>query len=344
MFKRISERGRLVWRHGVRPGSSAAFLFALACVVLATLLRFALGLIDPAVTAFGTYYPAILIATLVGGAAAGAFALVVGGTIAWWAFMPPQYVFTFVSLDQPISLLIYVCSGAIILAAAESYRRLLRRFYENEHHSKLVIDELNHRVKNKIATIQAILSYELRKDKDVWNTISGRLAAISKTDDLIVNSEGRGAKIGDILTIELAPYGNAVSRAKCTGPPILLPAKLAASVALILHELTTNAAKYGALSLPDGSIEIHWEADGDRVEVWWIESGGPTVIAPTRKGFGTKLFERALSPFHGRVERLFEPGGLKCIITFSLPPDHVIPIFLDKHRPPSPPALTQQPV
>jgi two-component sensor histidine kinase len=124
----------------------------------------------------------------------------------------------------------------------------------------------------------------------------------------------------------------------------LLPAKLAASVALIVHELTTNAAKYGALSLPDGCIDVHWEADGDRVEVSWIESGGPPVIAPTRQGFGSRLFEKALSAFHGRVERFFEPAGLKCIFTFSLPQDYVIPTFLDKHRPPSPPALTQQSV
>jgi two-component sensor histidine kinase len=336
MRSHIRERARVVWRHGLRPGSFAAFSFALACVVLATLVRHAIGygLSDQSTVIFGTFFPAILIATLVGGALAGAFALVAGGVYAWWAFMPPQFAFVFLTTDQVSSLAVYFLSGSLVLAAAESYRRLARLFYESEHRNKLVIDELNHRVKNKLATVQAILGYELRDNKDVWDTVSRRLAAISKTDDLILKSEGRGAGIGEILRVELLPYGDAVlSRIECGGPPIVVPPKLAISLALILHELATNAAKYGSLSVPDGCVKVLWKADHERVEMSWIESGGPSVSVPNRQGFGSRLFRVALDPYHGRVERLFEAGGLKCNIAFTLPQNYPTPKVLDKMDP-----------
>ncbi len=338
MCSRLVERAHIVWRHGLRPGSFAAFSFALACVVLAALLHHAVGygLTEPSTVVFATFYPAILIATLVGGALAGAFVTVAGGVYAWWAFMPPQYRFAFQTTDQVFSLVVYVLSGSLVLAAAESYRRLARLFYENEHHNKLVIDELNHRVKNKLATIQAILGYELRNDKDVWDTISRRLAALSKTDDLILKSEGRGAGLADILRVELLPYGDAMlSRIECGGPPILLPPKLAISLALIVHELATNAAKYGSLSVPDGCVKVLWKVDHERVEMSWVERGGPAVSVPNRQGFGSRLLRVALEPYHGRVERLFEVAGLKCNIAFTLPQIYPAPKVLDKTGPSS---------
>jgi two-component sensor histidine kinase len=189
--------------------------------------------------------------------------------------------------DQVVILLICYCSGSLVLAAAESYRRLARLFYENEHHNKIVIDELNHRVKNKLATVQAILSHELRNNKDVWDTISARLAAISKTDDLILQLNGRGTELAEILGVEFLPYcGAASSRIVCMGTPLILPPKLAISLALILHELVTNAAKYGSLSVPDGRIRVSWKADRDRVETSWVESGGPTTTTLHSHNYG----------------------------------------------------------
>jgi two-component sensor histidine kinase len=321
MRSRIMERVGVIWRHGLRPGSFIAFFFAFSCVVVAALARHVIGygLFDQSTVVFATFFPAILIATLVAGAMAGAFALVAGGMYAWWAFMSPQYTLVFLTTDQAFSLAVYLLSGSLVLAAAESYRRLGHLYYEGEHSNKLVIDELNHRVKNKLATIQAILGYELRDNKDVWNVISGRLTAIAKADDLILKSEGRGAVLADILRVEFLPYGDAVlSRTECEGPATLLPSKLAVSLALILHELATNAAKYGSLSVPEGRVKVHWTVDRDRVEISWIESGGPTVSAPSREGFGSRLLRVALEPYHGHVERLFEAGGLKCNIAFTV--------------------------
>ena len=327
----IPQRVRVVWRYGLAPGSPAALSFAFGCVVFATLMRYGLGFVlsDPSTIVFEAYYPAILIATLVGGAAAGAFALVVSGLYAWWAFMPPHYAFLFVNADQGIKLLVYATAGSLVLAAAESYRRLAHLYYETEHRNRLVIDELNHRVRNKLATVQAILGFELKDNKEVWDAISRRLAAIIKTDDLIIESNGRGAELADILKAELLPYGDtALSRTACNGDPIMLPPKLAVSLALVLHELATNAAKYGALSVPDGRIAINWTADSERIEMSWVESGGPRVSPPSRQGFGSKLFRVALEPFAGRVEHHFDAGGLRCDIAWTLPKDYFIPTFL----------------
>jgi two-component sensor histidine kinase len=331
MTTALAKRLRLFWRHGLQPGSTAAFAFALACVIAATLVRYALGLIDPAIVVFATYYPAILIATLIGGASAGALVLVLGGAVAWWGFMPPSQIYFPPRLDQAISLGIYLCSGAVILVAGESYRRLLRRFYENEHHNRLVIEELGHRVKNKLATIQAILSYQLRGNDELWTAISGRLAALARTDELVIASGGRGAEIGEIIRGELLPYEDAASsRVKTEGPPVLLPPQLAVLLGLIVHELATNAGKYGALSAATGRIDVRWKAERDRITISWIESGGPRATRPARRGFGTKLFDGALAPFRGGVEQTFDPAGLRCRIVFALPEEYGLPSLLSR--------------
>ncbi len=338
MRSSFKERARLVWRYGLQPRSSAALTFAVGCVVAATVLRYAIGflLVDPSTIIFATYYPAILIAALVGGAWAGALALAIAGVYAWWAFMSPQHAFVLLSTDQVIDLLVFCCSSSLVIAAAESYRRLARKFYEIEHSNKIVIDELNHRVKNKLATVQAILSHELRNNRDVWNTITARLAAISKTDDLILQSDGRGAELGEMLKVEFLPYIDTTSsRVEWIGTPLMLPPKLAVSLALILHELVTNAVKHGSLSVPDGCVKVSWKAERERVEITWVESGGPTIAIPTRQGFGSRLFGVALEPFHGRVERNFDADGLKCNISFVLPQDYVIPTFLNERGQPA---------
>jgi two-component sensor histidine kinase len=101
----------------------------------------------------------------------------------------------------------------------------------------------------------------------------------------------------------------------------VLPPTLALSLTLILHELLTNAAKYGALSRALSRIDVNWTVEDAQVQLMWTESGGPAVHSPNHKGFGSELFQRALVPFHGKVEPEFAPDGLKCKIVFALPRD-----------------------
>jgi len=312
-FKRL-------WRHDLKPGSPLAFAFAVVCVVAAALTRHLLGLIDPAIIVFAPYFPAVLAATLIGGLSSGLVALVLGGLSAWWSFLPPSHAFFPIARDEAISLLVYCATGTIIVIAAESHRRLSSYYYERENFNQLIIGELQHRLRNKLATVQAVLGRDLRNNNDLWNEIAGRLAAIGRTDELILKSENTNVEIVEIINNELRPYGN-TSQIRVTGGSLVLPPMLALSLTLIVHELSTNAAKYGALSSPLARVDVNWTVDDDQVQVMWTESGGPSVHSPNHKGFGSELFARALVPFHGKVEPEFAPGGLKCKIVFVFPRD-----------------------
>ena len=175
-----------------------------------------------------------------------------------------------------------------------------------------------------MATIQSIVGYQLRDNPQLRDAISRRLVALSGTDDLIMAAQGKGALIDEIVSTELSPYDPA--RAYFEGPKILLHPKLAMSMALIIHELATNAAKHGALSSPSGRVAVRWQvstepADTMKLSVDWQESGGPTVSTPAVRGFGLRLLAVALEQFSGKVEPRFEPTGLVCRMAVPLPAD-----------------------
>ena len=309
-------RARLLrlWRQGLRPGSTEALLFAVACVAVASAVHLAFRLVRPDLAAYSTYYAAVFFATIVGGVWSGVLALVLGGLAAWFVFEP-----SFLSIQPPLSdevasLLLYSVSCVLIIWGAENYRLVVRRLDAEEHYRRLVVKELDHRIKNKFATVYAVLGHELRAQGDVWNKIAGRLRALAAADEFLLKSDGQGADITDILQAELSAYGR--SRVRYQGEAVQLSPKPAAMLALVFHELATNAAKYGALSVPTGFIDVCWDRVGNSMKISWVESGGPRVLQPTRRGFGTKLLHHALEPFHGSVESHFHPDGLRCDMSF----------------------------
>jgi len=308
-----------LWRFGLKPASPAAFGFAGLCVAAATLACLIIQSIKPGIITQATYYPAILLATLIGGAWAGSLALVLGGLLCWLVFEHPQFGLGALSSAYAITLAIYVASSSAIIWAAEKYRTVVRRLNQEEHYRRLVVDELGHRLKNKLSIVYAILSYELRENRDIREKVDGRFRTLVATDDFITRSDEECASIIDILKMEFAPYD--VDRVSLMGEAIQLPSQLAVTLALILHELATNAAKYGALSAACGRVSVSWVTAQGRMTIDWEESGGPPATAPFRQGFGKRLLERGLDPFHGRVEIKFGPGGLVCRITLALP-DH----------------------
>jgi two-component sensor histidine kinase len=294
-------------------------LFAVGCFVLATGIHSAFRLIRPDLAAYSTYYAAVFFATIVGGVASGLVALVLGGLAAWFIFEPSFLTVRLPTSDMVTSLLLYVASSACIIWGAEGYRLVVRRLDEEKHYHRLVVNELNHRIKNKFATVHAVLGHELHAHREVWGKIAGRLRALAAADELLVNSDGQSAAIADILTAELSAYD--ASRITVVGESIRLPSKLVAMLALVFHELATNAAKYGALSHSSGCVRVSWHADGSLTRINWAETGGPEVLPPKRSGFGTKLLRHALDPFHGTVATTYDPTGLRCDITFELPRD-----------------------
>jgi two-component sensor histidine kinase len=309
-------RYRVNWTR-VRAGSAEAYVLATLLVIIASLIRWGLGLITDDVQGFATYYPAVLLAALFGGAGAGIFATLLGGFISWWAFLPPYFAFSSLSTGQAISVLSFVFASLLIVWAADHYRKLTKRFEDEEKFRKLAVEELAHRLKNKLATVQAIVRFRLREHPQAKDEILNSLSALMATDDLIVATQGQGARIRDILSAELRPYE--VSRVSMEGPDYLLSPKLALTMALLVHELATNAAKYGALSSSAGKLAIDWSISDARLTLDWRESGGPAVATPTHRGFGTRLFLKSLEQFGGTVEAAFEPTGLVCKLSVSLP-------------------------
>lgn len=311
-------------RRLIPPGSAEAYGFATICVAIASFLHWGLGLFVTEDTQhFTTFYPAVLFAALIGGAGAGIFAALSSGFLAWWAFIPPHFVFFQISSEKIESLIIYLFSSLLIVWAADHYRRLTKRLEDKEiareaeeKFRKLAVEELAHRLKNKIATIQAVVSFQLRDNPHLRDAIIGRLAALSATDDLILATQGQGAYLRDIFATELRPYE--ASRATVEGPAIFLPPKLATTMALLIHELSTNAAKYGALSIAAGKVSVRWSVSDACLNIEWRESDGPIVATPIHRGFGMRMLTRALEDFGGTVETLFEPRGLVCKLSSKL--------------------------
>ena len=168
-------------------------------------------------------------------------------------------------------LLIFWAVCGITIWGVEHYRTIVaqqreisKRLIQEEEYRKLIVDELQHRLKNKTSTIHAVLHQVLHDQPQVWDSIDHRIRALSATDDLIARVDGSGCDIKDLLRSELGPYGHV--RFNLNGDPLFLPAKLAVSLALIFHELATNAGKYGAFSRRAGMLQVSWSvSDDDRL-------------------------------------------------------------------------------
>ncbi|TXM65651.1 PAS domain S-box protein [Methylobacterium sp. WL69] len=201
-----------------------------------------------------------------------------------------------------------------------------------EEHLLLLIHELNHRVKNTLATVQSIAGQSLRRLEgdeaaSARAAFEARLLALARVHDVLTRESWEGAELGTVVADAIAPLdgddGHA-SRFRVSGPALRLPPRFALSIAMALHELGTNAVKYGALSREGGRVAITWSVVRDpdvRLILRWSESGGPAVVPPTRTGFGSRLIERSLArDLAGDVQLLFEESGVVCVIAAPVPP------------------------
>lgn len=188
-----------------------------------------------------------------------------------------------------------------------------------EDQQRLLINELNHRVKNTLATVQSIVAQTSRADRtsdQVRTAIEARLLALSAAHDLLTRHNWEGADLVDVVRRAMAPFSpTSSSRIRVSGPPIALNPQQSLAMSMALHELATNAAKYGALSVPEGWVSIDWTATAEAFELVWQEAGGPAIVEPTHRGFGTRLLQRGLArDLGGDVELEFRPAGLRCLI------------------------------
>ena len=194
---------------------------------------------------------------------------------------------------------------------------------EAETRQVLLAREVDHRAKNTLAVVQAIVRLARRDSvEDYSRAIEGRIAALAQTHELLSQSRWEGADIERLVLEELAPYqGEGAPRVTITGNPFLLRPEQAQIVALALHELATNAAKYGSLSVSGGRIEIGWRADDAFLRLWWCEKGGPHVVKPSKTGFGTKIISSLGANKRDKVTFDWDQAGLKFAMELRIADD-----------------------
>jgi two-component sensor histidine kinase len=199
------------------------------------------------------------------------------------------------------------------------------RLRDADKRRALLVNELNHRVKNTLSLVQSLAHQTMRNSKsteDMRMTFETRLTALAKAHDLLTRNCWEGADFSEIVAEAIAPFRDGLqARFEVTGPRIQLLPKAVLALSMALHELATNA-KYGALSDGAGGIKLSWELSEDipqRFQLRWIESGGPSVEMPSKRGFGSRLIEQGLShDLSGEVQLDFAPEGVVCTIDAPL--------------------------
>ena len=193
---------------------------------------------------------------------------------------------------------------------------------ESEALQTMLTGELSHRVKNMLATVQAIATQTLRhceKPDEFVTSFSGRIQSMSRVHSQLSDNDWQGTQLSAIVAdqIKLGPADE--TRVSVSGPAVLLDANVVPTIALMIHELGTNSLKYGALSKPDGAVHIKWTVSGDALHLHWSERGGPTAKAPVRRGFGTTLIEKSAGGVGGKAEMILEAHGIRWEIALPLP-------------------------
>ena len=232
------------------------------------------------------------------------------------------------SLVAPLwrSLAITSLIGGVLLLVGLAFAvRMATTIARGEMLHGLLIDELNHRVKNTLAILQSIATQTFRSaSRAEREKFEGRLGALAEAHNLLSQEKWQGSELQDVVARVLKPYLlSNPERMRMFGPKVPLSPRLAVVLSMIVHEIATNAAKYGALSNDNGTVMLDWEvieeADGRKLRMIWTEAGGPHVSAPVQRGFGSRLIERsARDQLGGEATVDFLPRGVVCTVTCAL--------------------------
>lgn len=302
-------------RRGFEANSPAGFLFGVGCIALATLIRWLLGMWFGATLYFVAFFPAVIIAALFAGFWPGMLALALSVAIGLAIFVPAN-VIAGLSASFLANLFIYIAAGFCTVWLGHLFRSALRELQVEQAQRELILKEVEHRARNMGALGAAIVQFSLKDNKEAADRINSRMRALQATNDLITRAPKLEPDIESIIRHELAPYD--ISRCALRGGRLPLRADIARAVGLVVHELTTNAVKYGALSVHSGRVHVDWAQAGDTIELNWKENGVQNGEKPTRVGFGTKLIEATVSGLNGSIERTFGEEEFSCRITLRM--------------------------
>ena len=281
------------------------------------------------------FIPVVILLALLLGARFGYYATVLAALLAAVTIAPGHDPRQLTGDQWTASLLFVAVMAFMVFVSGElraAYRRivaLLAQRDAREADLALLNAELDHRLKNQLAVVQAIATQVIRRSASLEaaeRAVSDRLSVLAGASDLLLNPiEGR-PELEALIARVIAPLDIAEGRVTCSGGQVRLRREAALALALSIHELATNAVKYGALSNDSGRVDIKWDCEEDedgtaRLHFRWQEIGGPEVQKPVSRGFGTALLDRALSPyFKGSISTDFRPDGLVFEIDARLVP------------------------
>lgn len=216
--------------------------------------------------------------------------------------------------------------GGGVVGASKIARDISER-RRAEATKELLLHEIKHRVKNTLSNVQAMASQTFRLGPaHEREAFSARLRALAEAHDLLTQRDWQWAALDEVISRALKPFRDGRGeRMKAQGPALMMAPNSALLIAMLLHELGTNAVKYGALSNASGTVQVDWRVEGEgqdpRLVLAWTEQGGPEVTQPSHKGFGSRLIEHALQAEHGEADMVYAPTGLRCVLRMPLQSD-----------------------
>ena len=290
-------------------------LWAAAAVAVPTALRLAIHTDLPG-SGFITYYPAIALAALFLGWRWGVAVAVVSTGVANYLFGARPLWETLLSPDALV-LALFALSCTVLILTGEMCRRLVREVEAAKAREELLNFELMHRVKNMLATVNAMAVLTARHSEpgQFAQAFSGRMRALDKATELLGAGRETHCEVDKLVASATEPFRTDGNFA-VDGPAVELPRDACVPLSLALHELCTNAAKHGALTAPEGKVALGWQCDGDGLlRLDWRESGGPPVPEQRKTGMGTQLLRRQRGLTSVDVE--FRPAGLACTIEIA---------------------------
>lgn len=300
---------------GQPSGLAPQLLIAVACVAAATLVRAVIAAWIPTGIPYVTYFPLLLLATLLGGLRTGLVTLMGAMVAGSFFFVEAAHLWP-LPFSAASGMAAFLISGGLIVWLSHVVAKSFRTVDEAREQERLLVLELQHRVKNTLSIVQALATQTFsgrEEDAAFRAAFTDRLVALGRAHNVLSDTAWREVTMWALVARAMEPFGNlAGGRISIEGEEMLLSPALIVDLALCLHELATNATKYGALSAPDGKVEIRWRRlPGGRAELAWRERGGPVVRPPNRKGFGSRLLQQGLTRgAHPKVSTDYAPEGL----------------------------------
>ena len=285
--------------------------------MIAVGMRYAVKL-PPDVLPFFAVVIAVCLVTVAAGFIGGMTTMIVGGLLTWFLILGHQWSWS-LNAGDVYMLVGYFSVTIVILLTSQLYRKseqerqaaALALAQREAEHQRLFAREMSHRLKNAMAIIQAMASQTFPRESIETSKFDGRLRALADAHNLLnEHVKQPTASVTELVETAIEPFRDRRDRFRISGPPMPLPDQQVVSLALALHELGTNAVKYGALSEAKGWVSIDWTDSGGRLKLKWKEHDGPPVATPTSTGFGSRLLERSAMG----AEVHFEPDGLRCVI------------------------------